>query len=186
MRPRVNSSRKSVASRKEPPEPPYSSAIWSPYQPSSPIRAATSCECPSWSGRSNFSRAAKSRIAATKASCSSLSLNRFPRLEAVQLAQRNHHLVDLVRAVGDPQPAALAPRGGERDVVGHPERAVHLHGPVEHALVHLRRDHLDHRDVLARGALALRVHPPGGVEHHQPRLVDLHAGGRDEVLYELL
>ena len=76
--------------------------------------------------------------------------------------------------------------GRERRVVGHPERAVHLHRAVEHLLVHLRRDHLDHRDVLARGALALGVHPPGGVEHHQPRLVDLHPRRGDEVLDELL
>ncbi len=38
------------------------------------MRAATSGEWPSCSGRSNFSRSAKSRIAATNASCSSLSL----------------------------------------------------------------------------------------------------------------
>ena len=75
---------------------------------------------------------------------------------------------------------------GQRHVVGHAERAVHLHRAVEHVLVHLRRDHLDHRDLLARGALALGVHLPGGVQHHQPRGVDLHARLRDEVLDELL
>ena len=37
------------------------------------MRAATSSECPSSSGRSNFSRAAKSRIASTNARCSSES-----------------------------------------------------------------------------------------------------------------
>jgi hypothetical protein len=67
------SSRKSAASRKLPPEPPYSSGICSPYQPSSPIRRATSSECASPSGSDHDSRAAKSRIASTKARCSSLS-----------------------------------------------------------------------------------------------------------------
>ena len=43
----------------------------------------------------------------------------------------------------------------------------------------VRRDHLDHRDRLARGALALGVHLPGRVEGEQARLIDLHAGLRD-------
>src|SRR5215211_7692970 len=180
MRPRVVSSRKSVASRKLPPEPPYASGICRPYQPSSPIRRATSSEWPSSSGTSNFSRAAKSRMASTKATCSSLrpgftplpyrcaagragGLRRLPGLETVQLPQRDHHLVHLVRPVGDPQPAALAPHRRERNVVGHPESAVHLHRAVEHLLVHLRRHDLDHRDLLARRPLALGVHLPGRV-----------------------
>src|SRR5215208_1162193 len=73
-RPRVVSSRNSVASRNEPPEPPYSSSISSPYQPSSAICLATASSCGSSSRpRPLTSRSQKSRSAWTKSCCSSLS-----------------------------------------------------------------------------------------------------------------
>ena len=106
--------------------------------------------------------------------------------EALQLPPRHHHLVHLVGAVGDAQRAALAPHRGDRRVVGHAERAQALDRAVEHVHQHVGHDHLDHRDLLARDLLAVGVHLPGGVEHEQARLVDLHARGRDPVLHELL
>ena len=95
--------------------------------------------------------------------------------EALQLAPRDHHLVHLVGAVGDAQRATLAPHRGDRRVVGHAERAQALDRAIEHVHQHVGHDHLDHRDLLARHLLAVGVHLPGGVEHEQARLIDLHA-----------
>src|SRR4051812_1803833 len=50
---------------------------------------------------------------------------------AVDLAQRDHHLVHLVRAVRQPQHAEVAPENRERSVVGYAERAVDLDRAVE-------------------------------------------------------
>src|SRR3954464_11621194 len=72
-RPRVVSSRNSVASRNAPREPPYSSPISSPYQPSSAICRATASSCGSSSRpRPLTSRSQKSRSAWTKSCCSSV------------------------------------------------------------------------------------------------------------------
>src|SRR5436190_20317363 len=105
---------------------------------------------------------------------------------AVDLAASDHHLVDLVGAVGDPEHPREAPHPGQRGVVGHPQRTVDLDRPVEDVHDHVRGHHLDHRDLLAGGALAGGVHLPGREHRQQARLTDLHPALGDEVLDELL
>src|SRR4051794_36244051 len=146
-RPRVVSSRNSVASRNEPPDPPYSSSISRPYQPSSAICLATASSCGSSSRPRPFtSRSQKSRSAWTKSCCSSVSAAsdclvsvassisllvpcrrgglglavlrcRIVGLPLVQLAGGDDHLVDLVRAVGQAQHPQVAPQARQRRVV---------------------------------------------------------------------
>src|SRR4051812_46619722 len=215
-RPRVVSSRNSVASRNDPPEPPYSSPISSPYQPSSAICRATASSCGSSSRpRPLTSRSQKSRSAWTKSCCSSVSaasdclvsvassisllvprgrgrlglavlLRRLVGAPLVQLARGDDHLVHLVRAVGQPQHAQVAPQARQRRVIGHAQRSVHLDRAVEHVHDHVRCRHLGQRDRLPRLALAVGVHLPGGVEHQPARRVDLDPRLGDEVLDELL
>jgi hypothetical protein len=65
----------------------------------------------------------------------------------------------------------------KREVVADAGAAVHLHRPVDHLAGHVRRHHLDHRDLLLGVLVADLVHHPGGVERQQARLVD-HACAR--------
>src|SRR3954464_12332250 len=215
-RPRVVSSRKSVASRKDPPEPPYSSSISSPYQPSSAICLATASSCGSSSRpRPLTSRSQKSRSAWTKSCCSSvraasdclvsvassISLlfgrgsgrralavrrGRFVGLPLVQLAPGDDHVVPLVRAIGQAQHPQVAPQPRQRRVVGHAQRPVHLDRAIEHVHDHVRRRHLRQRDRLAGLALAVGVHLPRSIQNQPARGVDLDPRRGDEVLDELL
>ena len=194
MRPRAVSSRNSVASRKLPPEPPYSSGICSPYQPSSPIRAATSSEWPSSATSKLLARREVADrldevvlLVGQVEACGHASRRGSRGLKRLSSRSAITILCDLVGPVGDAQPAALAPHaaasGMSSDMPSAPCTCIARSSTL---LVHLRGDHLDHRDVLAGGALALGVHLPGGVQHHQARGVDLHARLGDEVLDELL
>ena len=92
------------------------------------------------------------------------------RLEAVQLAQRDHHLVDLVGPVGDPQPcgpgATCAASGVSSDIPSAPCTCI---ARSSTSMIIFAAITLIIEIVLARGALALGVHLPGGVQHHQPR-----------------
>src|SRR6266568_3221899 len=83
---------------------------------------------------------------------------------ALQQPARGGDLVDLVRAVVDAGAALVGPPAGQRRVVGDAERAVDLDGAVEHGLQHAGDEELDERDLDLRGAEALAVDLPGGVE----------------------
>ena len=53
--------------------------------------------------------------------------------------------------------------------------AVHLHRPVDHLAGHVRRHHLDHRDLGLGGLVAGHVHHPRRLQRQQARHVDLAA-----------
>jgi hypothetical protein len=82
--------------------------------------------------------------------------------------------VHLVRAVGEPQAADPGERGGEREVLGQPARAVHLDRLVQDPLHGERGGDLDGLDLGVGGLVALGVHQPRGLEHQQPQLLDRH------------
>src|SRR3989442_13399997 len=87
--------------------------------------------------------------------------------------------VHLIRAVGEAQRARVRIGIGETEIVGHAAAAVHLHRPVDHLERDVRRQHLDHRDLLLGDFVAHGVHLPGGVQHHEARAVDHDARLRD-------
>src|SRR2546430_2650178 len=85
----------------------------------------------------------------------------------------------LVRPVREAQRAGVRPGVRKPEVVADASPAVRLDGPVEDLERHVRSGHLDHRDLLGGRLVADRIHPPGGVEGEQPRLVDEDAGVGD-------
>src|SRR5713226_6370057 len=97
-------------------------------------------------------------------------------------APRNRHPMDFIRTVDNPHRAALSPESRDRRVVAHPHRAMQLDCAVEHVHYHVRRLHLDHRDFLARLALADGVDLPRRMHHHQPRRINLDSRIRDPLL----
>ena len=96
-------------------------------------------------------------------------------LAFARFALGDDHLVHLVGAVVDARGALVAIPVGQRGVVGHAQRAVHLDRAIDHALQHVGDEELDQRDLIARGVEALLLDRPRGVQHHQPRGVDLGA-----------
>jgi hypothetical protein len=93
----------------------------------------------------------------------------------------DHQVVHFVRAVGQAQRARWCVHVGQRGVLRHAQRAVHLDRLVDdlaHALGHHRLDHV-HPD--AGFAVAQHVHRLGGLQHHQAHGLDLDAGARDDL-----
>src|SRR5690606_7233744 len=104
-----------------------------------------------------------------------------------QLQARDLVAVDFVRAVGEAQDAGARPLVRERKVLAHPAAAVKLDRPVEHLQRHVRRRHLDHGDLAARGLVADGIHHVGRLQHQQPRLLDADARSGDALArYALL
>src|SRR5229473_1519 len=108
-----------------------------------------------------------------------------PSLSGVTSLWRAYSTKD--RASTDLQPILTASTSASRAAQSssdalHPDRAMQLDSAVEHVHYHVRRLHLDHRDFLARLALADRVDLPRRVHHHQPRRVDLDPRIRDPLL----
>ena len=101
-------------------------------------------------------------------------------------APRHRRLVHLVGAVVDARAALVAEPPGQRRVVGDAQGAVRLDGAVEHPEEDVGHDELDHRDLLARGVGAVPVDAPGGVQHQQPRGVDLRPALGDPLLDDCL
>ena len=62
--------------------------------------------------------------------------------------------------------------GGIAVVVAGAATAEGLDRPVDDRLRHVRRDHLDHRDLLPRHLVADRVHHVGRLQGQQARLLD--------------
>jgi len=90
----------------------------------------------------------------------------------------------LVRAIDQPQAALRGVHAGERVVGRQAAGAVGLNGPVDHAQRHVRHDHLDHRDLLARGLVALGVDALRGLQHQRARLIDQAARLGDALVPE--
>jgi len=63
---------------------------------------------------------------------------------------------------------------------------VHLQRPVDDLARHVRREHLDHRDLLLRRLVARAIHLPGSIEHHEARRVDHDARLRDALASDAL
>src|SRR5688572_12715418 len=94
---------------------------------------------------------------------------------ALQLFLGHRLQMHLVRPVRDAQRAVDGPVARQRKVLAHTAAAVHLDRAIEHAQRHVRRGHLDPRDLLARFLVAHGVHEVGGMEHEQTGLIDLDA-----------
>src|SRR3954465_5715452 len=99
-------------------------------------RARTKSCCSSESARSVFRVSVASRmlrlprgpsVDRTAAGGFAPVIGRVVLAPAVQLEQRDTHVLNLVRAVGESQHAQTAPQGGKRRVIGDAERPVHLH-----------------------------------------------------------
>src|SRR4051812_13975715 len=73
----------------------------------------------------------------------------------------------LVRAVGEAERARMRVRIGEAEVLGHAAAAMHLHGPIDDLAGDVRREHLDHGDLLLRDLVSDRIHLPGCIENHE-------------------
>ena len=72
---------------------------------------------------------------------------------------------------------AHAPR--EERVLTNARRTVGLDGAIDHAQRDVGSDHLDHRDLRARGLVPDRIHHVSGFQRQQSRLLDLHARSGD-------
>ena len=108
------------------------------------------------------------------------------RLVIAQNPARDRLAMDLVGPVVEPRGARVAVHRLQRQVGRVAERAVDLQRAVDDVEEHVGAEELDQRDVRAGGAGALVVHPPGGVQRHQPRGLHLRRGVRDPVLDRLL
>src|SRR6185436_20269519 len=69
--------------------------------------------------------------------------------------------VNLIGPVGEAQRARMRIGGRKTEVLADAAAAVHLHRPVDHLAGNVRREHLDHRDLLLRDLVSDRVHLPG-------------------------
>src|SRR4029450_2942529 len=78
-----------------------------------------------------------------------------------------------VWTIGEAPRARVRPPDRERELLADAAAAVELHGAVQHAQRHVRHRHLDLGDGLLGRLVAHGVHHVGGVEHQEPRLVDL-------------
>src|SRR4029078_3927059 len=84
-------------------------------------------------------------------------------LSLPQLDAGDGALVDLVRAVDDAHDARAGPGVGEAEILADAGAAMRLDRAVDHVQHHLRRHHLDHRDLGLRRlvpALALILAAP--------------------------
>ncbi|KTT89396.1 hypothetical protein NS44R_15025, partial [Mammaliicoccus sciuri] len=81
--------------------------------------------------------------------------------------------MDFARAFIHPHQASLLPKRVHRQLQRHAERAKRLHGGGEGVIGHLRREHLDHRGLVADILAAIGL--VGGLAHHQP--AGMHARG---------
>jgi len=80
--------------------------------------------------------------------------------------------MDFVGAVVDARGALVAIPEGQRRLVGHAHRAMHLNGPVEHVLEHFGHVELDQRDAVAGGVGAVAVDLLRRLQDQQPRRVE--------------
>ena len=84
-----------------------------------------------------------------------------------------------VGAVGQTQGAHVRPGIGQESVLADAHRPVGLNRAIDHAQGHFGGDDLDHGDFLTGLFIAHLVHHLGGLQRHQPGLVDLDARSRD-------
>ena len=104
-----------------------------------------------------------------------------------QQLSRHRDLVDLGRAVGEPHVKALDHLFREGHIGRDAERAMQVQGAGGDIVEYLRHQCLDGRDILPdREVILVFVDLPGGAQHEQTELFDLHPGIRDLLLHHLL
>nr|ABM53578.1 putative regulatory protein TetR [uncultured bacterium CBNPD1 BAC clone 1664] len=90
-------------------------------------------------------------------------------------------MMDLVRAVGEPQVTHVGVHGGERRPLGDAGGAVHLDGLVDDLAGPLRHHGLDHGHPDPGLAVAKHIHGAGRLQHHQAHGLDVDPGAGDDL-----
>ena len=92
----------------------------------------------------------------------------------------------LGRSVGDAEGFGADQHGDERHLVGHPEGAVQVQGPLHDVVEDLGHRHLDGGNVLADPlVVVVLVDQPGRPQDQQAELLDLDPAVRDAFLRHL-